>query len=210
MTDQSTTPQRTDRPLWRPTAVDAVVQRPPGRRGTATLRRALVAALAVVLSVPAILVIGTAPASALDASCTHRSMNANKGFTAYVTRSGVGFVGWRDYLNISAYDRCDHGRLRVGVSIYDANVRYKGGRVVIGSVRFQTTSSTTWQYLNRYQGTYLGTSTGYSVVYGDGGHLDLTRTTRITKVQLTTHLNFSGSVYAPRSYTCDVVNVSCS
>jgi len=183
----------------------------PPKRRAAPLRRSAMVAVAVLLGVPAVLVAAsTAPASAVDSNCTSQRVSAQKGFSAYVPREGVGLVGWRDYLSIAAADRCDHGQLRVGVTINEANVRYKGGRVVIGAVKYQTSSSTTWQSLTRYPGTYLGTSTGYSVVYGDGGHLDLSRNTRITKVQLRTHLNFSGSIYAGRSYTCDLVNVTCS
>lgn len=158
---------------------------------------------AVLLTLP-LLMISSSSAQAVDSYCTSRSMNANKAFYTWVPREGVGATSWRTYMSISAADLCNHGSLRVGISFYDDNITQKGGYIRAGSVQFQRSGSSTWYYLPGHC-----CQLGSSIVYTDGGHLDLTNSTRITNVRVNTHLNFGGSLYAPASYTCNLVSRTC-
>lgn len=143
-------------------------------------------------------------ASAVDANCTKSSLSANKGYAAYVLREGVGAVSWRTYISLSAADRCNHGDLRVNVGFYDANISYKGGQIISSSAQYQKSGSSTWHWM------YRSPTWGSSASYHTGGHLDLAPTQRITNVRVNTYLNFGGSVYAPRTFTCNLVWRTCS
>lgn len=150
----------------------------------------------------------TRQASAADQNCTRRDLSKGKNYYAYVMREGVGAVSWTIHLNIGAADLCNHGALTAGVWAYNENVEYKGGQLRVTSAQYQTSASDRWVYFPyRSRGFAYGNWRWES--FSDGGHLDLTRNTRITLVRINTALYFGGSGYAARSFTCNLIKRVC-
>jgi hypothetical protein len=149
-----------------------------------------------------------------DADCSSRKLAGNKWYHPYVPREGVGLVTWRTYVRIALKDRCNHGALRVGMSFDDEAISQKGGKIYVTAVEYKVTKDATWRRLRT-----TCCAEGSAIVYTDGGHLDLSKTTRVTHVRVKTHLIFGedleasppkrGDVYTPRTYTCDMVKRKC-
>ncbi len=144
---------------------------------------------------------------AIDSNCRRVTMSDNDLITKYIPVAGWGWTNWRVMPSIAAWDRCDHGGLRVGISVNDAAVRAKGGQLRISSVSYQTSSSSTWRPMRLI-------NSWPSFEYGDGGHVDLTRTTRITKVRIVTAVwgrqDASGWVgLASDTLVCNLLTGSC-
>lgn len=145
---------------------------------------------------------------AVDSNCRKVTMSDNDLITKYIPVAGWGWTNWRVMPTITAWDRCDHGGLNVLISLNDATVRAKGGQLRVSSVSYQTSSSSAWRPM------YL-ISSWPSFEYGDGGHVDLSRTTRITKVRIVTAVwtrqDGSGWVgIASDTEVCNLLTGSCS
>ena len=148
------------------------------------------------------------PAAAYDRYCSTSDVAVNQGFSTYWTAPGVGYVGWRVAPHFTAKDRCDHGALLGGVSIYDANVRAKGG-----SYRAYVSYRTSYQGWTRSLVRLVGvarTSSGWDVFsIQTSNNIGLTRTGRITHAKLSIYLVFNGVPGASRNVTCNLVARTC-
>jgi hypothetical protein len=163
-------------------------------------------ALVISASIAAAAVVAVAaPVVAHDASCTRVTFYNSKGHTTYVLQSGVGLVGWRTSMSMTAYDRCSHGDLAIQVGVNNANVVQKGGKVVVTKVQYRRTGSSTW-----YSTSLSACTTTTSCRWNVGGHLDLTPSWRVTYIRLYTYVVFNGVGSGGRYHTCNIVYGNCS
>jgi hypothetical protein len=173
------------------------LQPPPGKRSAVTLL--------VLACLAASALVAVTPAQARDSNCTAVSLSASKSVTKYIVVAGWGLTSWRVSPSINAWDRCSHGELKTLVSLYDANVTAKGGRLRVTSVAYQTTG-TGWKALPLVY-------TWPSWLFWQT-HVDLLPSWRITNVRINTAVERRESTgwvgIASDTMTCSLVTRSCS
>lgn len=156
-----------------------------------------------------LVVAGLAPSNAVsrqartvDYNCKVSTVSFNKGYSTFWAAEGVGLVAWRVSANLRVYDQCNHGGIEGTISIYSANVKYKGGKIGITNFVFADSSRNAWRR--------DGVSLRYSFSSGGwdnfdvrvSGNIGLTPTTWIRYIRTYTALSFYGVPGASRYITC--------
>ncbi|MEA2278844.1 MAG: hypothetical protein QOC78_3804 [Solirubrobacteraceae bacterium] len=164
-------------------------------------------------SLVALFLVVVEPAAAVDASCKRADARQEHTFKSWVPIENVGTVTWRASMDVRARDRCNHGALTVTYSWQNGRIEDTGGMLKVTSIAYKTSASPTWRTDGLTQGGCAASARRGCIQIKAGSHVDLSRTTRITHVKLTTALIYESGVdstsYAPRSWTCDVRYPTC-
>jgi hypothetical protein len=170
-------------------------------------RNRAVLAIGMALAVSLCALAPSQASAAPDAWCASWNSSYNTAFQSYVLQEGVGLVGWRSAHNLRIRDRCNHGAITGTVSIYDANVKYKRGRVV-PQIRYRVNGGA---WTSAFVHLRLGyTSGGWSVysVFTDN-NIGLVRTWNISHIKVGSYLVFNGVGSSGRRVEC-ARNAGCS